>query len=146
MREKCLIIGMFKRKITDELWSRMERLLPPRKKRDGGVGRPPASYRDVMEAIFWILRTGAQWSELPRVYPPKSTVHDRFQHLVQHGFFERLASNLAEELVADGVLDLEECFIDGTFVVAKKGAQRSARPSAAKARKSWSSLKNTGFQ
>jgi transposase len=128
---------MFERTISDELWKRMEVLLPPLKKKTGDVGRPPASYRDVMEAIFWILRTGAQWSALPKEYPPKSTVHDRFQYLVGHGFFELLVQELAEELVADGVMDLEECFIDGTFVVAKKGGMRLARPSAAKAQKSW---------
>jgi transposase len=128
---------MFERTISDELWKRMEVLLPPLKKKAGDVGRPPASYRDVMEAIFWILRTGAQWSALPKVYPPKSTVHDRFQYLVGHGFFELLVQELAEELVAEGVIDLEECFIDGTFVVAKKGDMRLARPSAAKAQKSW---------
>ena len=44
---------------------------------------------------------------------------------------------LAQDLKERGELDLSECFIDGTFIVAKKGANTLARPSGAKARSSW---------
>lgn len=115
---------MKRRYISDKLWDRMEPLLPSLTRKPGKVGRPPVAYREIMEAIFWILRTGAQWSELPKGYPAKSTVHDRFQYLVEHQFFELLAKELAEELESSGVIDLEECFIDGTFATAKKGVLR----------------------
>jgi len=55
----------------------MELLLPKMKKRIGASGRPPRKWRGVMEVLFWALKTGEQWSELPKCYPPKSTVHDR---------------------------------------------------------------------
>jgi hypothetical protein len=45
-----------------------------------------------------------------------------------------LRRTLAEDLKVRGGLDLEECFIDGTFVVAKKGAMGWERPSV---RSSW---------
>ncbi len=44
---------------------------------------------------------------------------------------------LAQDLQERGELDLSECFIDGTFIVAKKGDNMLARPSGAKARSSW---------
>jgi hypothetical protein len=44
---------------------------------------------------------------------------------------------LALELKVRGVLDVEEAFIDGSFAPAKKGDQRSGKPSAAKERRSW---------
>jgi hypothetical protein len=47
---------------------------------------------------------------------------------------EAILRTLAEDLKARGELDLEECFIDGTFVAAKKGAMGWERPSGAKVR------------
>jgi transposase len=124
-----------KHQISEELWERIEPLLPRMKKRRGYSGRNPRGWREVLEGIFWILRTGSQWSELPERYPPKSTVHDRFQLLVREGFFESLAFDLSAELLEAGVIDLEECFIDGMFIPAKKGAKISGRRNEEKARK-----------
>ena len=126
---------MSRHKIPNELWERMEPLLPRMKKKRGKSGRNPAPWREVMEGIFWILRTGAPWSALPSDYPPRSTVHDRFQMLVEKRFFRQLAEALSDELLSSGVLDLEECFIDGTFSPAKRGAQKLARPNAEKAQR-----------
>jgi hypothetical protein len=51
--------------------------------------------------------------------------------------FVQILNVLAEDLYARGQIDLAECFIDGTFVPAKKGALPSARPSAVKGARSW---------
>ena len=88
-----------------------------------------------MEAVFYILRSGTQWRLLPEKYPPKSTVYERFQLLVEDGFFDRLSKSLARELSEEGVLDLSECFADGTFASAKKGVRKSARRKEEKAQK-----------
>jgi hypothetical protein len=50
---------------------------------------------------------------------------------------DEILGALLEELREYGVVDLSECFIDGTFVGAKKGEDRWERPSGAKARSSW---------
>jgi transposase len=42
-----------------------------------GAGRPWANPRGVMNAVLWVLRTGAPWAELPRRYPPCRTCHRR---------------------------------------------------------------------
>ena len=87
--------------------------------------------------MLWVLRTGAPWRDLPERYPPYQTCHRRFQRWVKEGVLSYILEALAEDLEARGGLDLSECFIDGAFVVAKKGEPRWGRPSGAKARSSW---------
>jgi hypothetical protein len=87
--------------------------------------------------MLWILRTGAPWPDLPARYPPFQSVHRRLQEWVDNGTFERILTALADDLLERGQLDVSECFIDGTFVVAKKGGLAWERPSGAKVRKSW---------
>jgi hypothetical protein len=61
----------------------------------------------------------------------------RFQMWVKDGTLKSVLKTLAEDLRTRGELDLSECFIDGTFIAAKKGANKLERPSTAKAQKSW---------
>ena len=55
--------------LTDDEWALVEPLLPPERR---------VSRRDVMNAILYVLTTGCQWRQLPKDFPPKSTVHDYF--------------------------------------------------------------------
>ena len=50
--------------LTDELWSRIEPLLPPRPEHPLGCHRPRVSDRSAMAAILFVLRTGCQWNAL----------------------------------------------------------------------------------
>ena len=123
--------------LKDEQWAVLEPLIPkPRRRRDGR-GRPRRDDRAVMNGILWVLRTGAPWQDLPDRYPSPATCHRRFQSWVQSGVLEHLLQGLADDLRERGKLDLSECFIDGTFVVAKKGGSAWERPSGAKVRSSW---------
>jgi len=123
--------------LTGGQWTVLEPLIGGLPKRADGRGRPWRSSREVLNGILWILRTGAQWADLPDRYPSYQTCHRRFQRWVQDGTYERILEALARDLKERGKLDLNECFIDGTFVVAKKGAHAWERPSGAKARSSW---------
>ena len=123
---------------TDEQWAVVEPLLPeeertPLRKR----GRPWKDPRQVRNAVLWILRTGAPWKDLPERYPPYQTCHRRFQRWVRKGVMETILQALARDLKERGGLDVQECFIDSTFVAAKKGAMGWERPSGAKVRSSW---------
>jgi hypothetical protein len=73
-------------------------------------------------------------------YPsPYQTCHRRFQQSVRTGgVFEKILQALATtDLRKRGGIDLSECYIDGTFIVAKKGGTRlEGRPSGAKVRRS----------
>jgi transposase len=120
--------------LSDEQWQLIEPLLP---KPDKPRGRPRRNEREVWNGILWILRSGARWYDLPPRFPPYQTCHRRFQQWAQDGTLRHVLEALAADLKERGGLDLSECFIDGTFVVAKKGAQEWARPSAAKVASSW---------
>jgi transposase len=124
--------------LTDEQWAILEPLIPeeersPQAKR----GRPWRDPRQVLNGVLWILRTGAPWQDLPDRYPAYQTCHRRFQRWVRQGVMEAILRTLAEDLKERGSLDVRECFIDGTFVVAKKGVSGWERPSGAKVRRSW---------
>jgi transposase len=130
--------------VTDAEWVIVEPWLQFPRRADGR-GRPPAETRAVLNGVLWILRTGAQWRELPEKYPPYQTVHGRFQQWVRSGQLENALRALAEKLREEGKLELEEDFIDGSFAAAKKGASRWERPSGAKGQKLWPSPRETAF-
>ncbi len=122
--------------LTDDQWRVLEPLLGELPWRADKRGRPWRDSREVLNGILWVLRTGAQWADLPERYPPYQTCHCRFQRRVRDRTLERVLEALAQDLKERGTLDLSECFIDGTFVVAKKGADAWERPGGAKARSS----------
>src|SRR5450755_395783 len=124
--------------LTDAQWAFLEPLFRPRRREDGR-GRPWQDTRAVLNGVFWILRTGAPWHDLPARYPPYQTCHRRFQQWQRSGLLTHLLQKLAEDLRDRGKLDLSESFIDASFSSAKKGALVSALQNAAKAAKSWQS-------
>ena len=123
--------------LTDEQWAVIEPLIPEPPRRDDGRGRPWKDTREVMNGVLWILRSGARWQDLPERFPPYQTYHRRFQQWPRDGTLRVVLEALAEDLRARGEIDLSECFIDGTFIVAKKGGGGRVRPSGVKARSSW---------
>jgi transposase len=123
--------------LTDEQWKLVGTILPEDPVRNDGRGRPWSDRRKILNGVLWILRTGAPWQDLPPRYGPYQTAHRRFQNWVKSGVMENLLVTLAQHLKDAGGLDLKECFVDGTFVPAKKGGDRSGRPSGARAPRSW---------
>ena len=122
--------------MKDEHWAVLAPLLiPPEKKTKRG--RPRRDDRPLLEGILWVLRTGAQWDKLPReTYPPKSTCFARFKEWNDRHVFPEVLGQLYDLLEDQGLLDLREAFIDGTFSAAKKGAPTSAPPKKGKAPRS----------
>jgi transposase len=90
--------------VSDELWSKVEPLIPAREREAGrkyqrkaGAGRKPMPYRQVFSAIVYVLRTGIQWKALPRDFGSASAVHRHFQNWHRAGFFQKLwQAGLAE--------------------------------------------------
>jgi transposase len=66
-------------RLTDGQWERIRNHFSEENIPDGRAGRKPVSTRRVLEAVLWILNTGAQWHMLPQSYPNYKTVHRRFQ-------------------------------------------------------------------
>jgi len=125
--------------LTEAQW---ELLLPILKKsRDNRFkkqGRPfTHSYKAIMEGVLWILKTGARWQDLPKQYPPHQTCYHRYRQWVDAGVMEKALKALSKDLKKRGGLDLTECFIDGTFIPAKKGESLWVQPNGARVRNSW---------
>ncbi len=106
--------------LTDEQWAVLEPLLSSNSLSERG--RPPIhDDRSVLNGILWVLRTGAAWADLPERFPSSSTCYRRFSKWGKAGLFRKILETLARDLEERGAINLSECFIDGTFVVAKKG-------------------------
>jgi len=83
--------------ISDELWEEIKEYIP-KKQRDPnkhyqkapGQGRPSLPARQVLEGIFYVLRTGCQWKAVPREYGCGSSIHRYFQEWQVAGFFEKI--------------------------------------------------------
>ncbi|WKZ18105.1 MAG: IS5 family transposase [Candidatus Jettenia sp. CY-1] len=110
--------------------------MPIRKKSPQG-GRPPADDRECFEGILWVLWIGAPWSELPSRYGSKSTVHRRLQEWTEKKTLEHLWKVFLSQLQEQEQIRWNECFIDGTFSSAKKGAKESEKPSGAREQSLW---------
>lgn len=126
-------------KRTEGQWAFIKPMLPKERVRKDKRGRPWREPRDVLEGILWILKTGARWKDLPARYPPYQTCHRRYQNWVKSGVFKKILLRLAQHLQEKGKINLAETFIDATFVDAKKGAPKSAKPSVVRELKSWQS-------
>ena len=75
------------KRIPDLLWCEIEKLIPAKKT---GVGRPEFDNKKTFEGIVYILRTGAQWCELPSKYGCFTTVHGKYMKWIRAGFFQRM--------------------------------------------------------
>jgi len=107
--------------ISDEQWEVLGPLLErPRKSK---YGRPRANERTVFEALLFVLHTGIQWKYLPKTFPPKSTVHDYLKAWSQSDAFRQILAAIISNLIDQGRVDLDECFIDATFAAAKGGGE-----------------------
>lgn len=113
--------------IPDELWRKIEPLLPARANthRFGG-GRPRARDRACMDGIFFVLRTGCQWKALGATgICASSTAHDRFQEWVAAGVFLRLwQAGLTEYDVLKGI-DWAWLSMDGAITKAPLGGGKN---------------------
>jgi transposase len=76
--------------LQDQQWEIVRGHLPERDVGQGRPGRPRRDAREVLNGILWILRTGAQWVDLPSRYPPYQTCHRRYQEWVDEGVFENV--------------------------------------------------------
>ncbi|MCX8114010.1 MAG: IS5 family transposase, partial [Burkholderiaceae bacterium] len=108
-------------RLTDEQWDLIRGYFPEEHIPEGRPGRKPVPTRDVLEAVLWILNTGAQWHMLPQCYPNYKTVHRRFQRWCEQEILRQILTDLANALREQGFIDEREAFIDATFASAKGG-------------------------
>lgn len=112
--------------LTDAQWELIAEFFPTQ----ASTGRPPVDRRNVMNGIFWILRTGSPWRDLPEEFGKWQTVWRLFDGWNQDGTLDAILSQLRSSQISNA--DELWC-IDGTIVRAarcasgggKKGIQRS---------------------
>ena len=110
-------------RLTDEQWERIRDHFPEESIAQERPGRRPVPTRQVLEAVLWILNTGAQWHMLPQCYPNYKTVHRRFQQWCEREVLREILTQLANTLREEGTIDERESFIDATFAAAKGGGE-----------------------
>jgi transposase len=107
--------------LTAEQWAQIAPLLPPEV---GRAARPAKSNRMMVEAMVWILRTGAPWRDLPKHFGPWKSVYTRFRRWTQQGIWTQVLEKLSEQQ------DRESYLIDATIVRAHQdatGAKKGGR-------------------
>jgi len=80
---------------TDEQWAILERELPPA---PGGGRNRTVDLREVVNAIYYRLRTGCSWEMLPHDFPPNSTVFEYFARWRNDGTWERVHDTLRRDV------------------------------------------------
>ena len=81
--------------LTDARWALIEPHLPA----EPGGGRPrETDMRDVVDAIFYLVRTGCQWRYLPGDFPPKSTTWRYFDAWRRDGTLDRIHDTLRRKV------------------------------------------------
>lgn len=116
-------------RVTDELWAVLEPLLPPHTNTyHFAGGRPCVSDRRCADAIFFVLRTDAQWEALNETeLCRKSTAHDRFKHRVEAGVFLKLWQAGVEHFDETKGLDWNLLSRDGAVTKAPLAGEKTGR-------------------
>jgi putative transposase len=81
--------------LSDAEWAIIEPLVPGCK----GAGRPrEVNIREVINAIFYLLRTGCAWRHLPHDFPPPGTVYDYFSSWTRNGTLKPIHDTLRRQV------------------------------------------------
>lgn len=115
--------------VSDRLWQRLEGHLPGK---TGDAGATARDNRLFLEAVFWRVRTGSPWRDLPSAFGKWNSQFRRFRRWAKAGVFESLFNAMHDDP------DLEYALIDGTIVSVHQKATGakgglSIRPSGARA-------------
>src|ERR1700687_5028610 len=96
--------------LSDDEWALLEPLMPKSRM------SARADDRKIMNAIFYVLRTGMPWRDLPERYGPYTTVYNRFNRWSRRGIWKRIFDTLASKSRDSLYL------IDSTIVKAHRAA------------------------
>ena len=76
--------------LTDYEWTAIKLFLPNKPR-----GVPRVNDRRVLNGIFWVLRSGAPWRDLPETFGPYTTCYNRFAHWGRAGVWDQIMDALA---------------------------------------------------
>ena len=104
--------------LTDFEWRVIQPLLPNKPR-----GVPRVDDRRVLNGIFWVVRSGAPWRDLPERYGPRTTCYNRFVRWRRAGVWDRLMDAISAAY--DGDIQM----IDSTSIRARQQAVTAKRGS-----------------
>ncbi|WUW66343.1 IS5 family transposase [Streptomyces sp. NBC_01455] len=110
--------------VPDDLWAHVAPLLPPcAERRHRHAGRRRIPDRIAPAGILYVLRTVVAWRDVPRQLVGCSgvTAWRRLRDWTEAGIWPRLHTALLTELRAAGLLEMDDCAVDGSHVRALKG-------------------------
>ena len=116
--------------IDDDLWTRIEPLLPKRRPRNRQyAGRQPIPDRAVFTGILFVLRSGIPWNMLPKEMGCGcgSTCWRRLARWQRAGVWKRLHRVLLTELRRRGQLDVTRAIVDSASLRALRGGKKLDR-------------------
>ncbi|MCZ4618759.1 IS5 family transposase [Rhodococcus qingshengii] len=116
--------------LTDAQWAILEPLLPPPGNTAGRGGRTEKHCRRmILDAIFYLVRGGIAWRQLPAEYPPPMTVYAVFARWVRGGAWQRMHDMLRDRTRTQGGRDRcpTAAVIDSQTVPAADTVPRSSR-------------------
>ena len=93
--------------VSDHIWNLLSPHLPGQAGQHGGIAK---DNRQFINAVFWILRTGAPWRDLPPDYGDWKNTHRRFSRWRGSGVWESLLERLIDEP------DFEWLMIDASHI------------------------------
>lgn len=143
---------MAKPVLDDDLWSVIEPLLPPPKRRRFRYpGRKPVPHRAALTGILFVLRTGIPWEYLPQELGCGSgmTCWRRLQAWQRRGVWDKLHRLLLERLQEADQIDWSRTAVDSSSLRAVGGATRPVpilRIDAKKGRSTTSLRMRTAFR
>ena len=113
--------------VPDDLWERIEPLLPVKARRFRSPGRRPLPDRQVLCGILFVLHTGIQWEFLPQElgFGSGMTCWRRLEQWNAAGVWHKLHQLLLAELHAAGRLDWSRAVIDSSHVRAARRGPRA---------------------
>lgn len=124
--------------LTEKEWQAIQPHLPNKSR-----GVPRVDDRRVLNGIFWVLRSGAFWSDVPERYGPPTTIYNRFNRWRKAGVWDRLMDEITKLYDGDvQMIDTSIIRVHQHGATAKRGATMEAlidvwvAPEAASPRKS----------
>jgi transposase len=84
------VLGIMRYELTDHEWTAIQPMLPNKPR-----GVPRVNDRRILNGIFWVLRSGAPWRDLPNDFGPYTTCYNRFVRWRRAGVWGRLMNALA---------------------------------------------------
>ena len=123
---------MAKPLVPDELWQRIEPLIPKPRRKNRHVlhaGRKPTPDRKVLAGIIFVLQTGVPWRALPAttLFPSGHTCRRKLLKWHRAGVWEQLFEAILAELNHQGRVYWKRAIVDSASVRAPRGGKKTGK-------------------